>query len=68
MDVCITEYNEKTFIDGIRAEGKAEGMVEGKIEGIKEKSLQVYANCLKRGMSKEDAIAISGIAESDIPE
>lgn len=25
-DVCITEYNEKTFIDGIRAESRAEGM------------------------------------------
>ena len=24
-DVCITEYNEKSFVDGIRAEGRAEG-------------------------------------------
>ena len=24
-DVCITEYNEKTFVDGIRAEGREEG-------------------------------------------
>ena len=23
--MCITEYNEKTFVDGIRAEGCAEG-------------------------------------------
>ena len=23
--MCITEYNEKTFVDGIRAEGRAEG-------------------------------------------
>ena len=61
--MCITEYNEKTFVDGIRAEGKA----EGKAEGIKEKTLQVYNNCIKRGMSKEEAIAISGIAEEDIP-
>lgn len=28
-DVCITEYNEKTFVDGIRAEGRAEGREEG---------------------------------------
>lgn len=25
-DVCITEYDEKTFVDGIRAEGRAEGV------------------------------------------
>lgn len=24
-DVCITEYDEKTFVDGIRAEGREEG-------------------------------------------
>ena len=23
--MCITEYNEKTFVDGIRAEGREEG-------------------------------------------
>ena len=28
MDVCITEYNEKVFIDGIHAEGRAEGQTE----------------------------------------
>ena len=28
--MCITEYNEKTFVDGIRAEGIAKGIAEGK--------------------------------------
>lgn len=31
--MCITEYNEKTFVDGIRAEGRAEGLEEGRAEG-----------------------------------
>ena len=30
MDVCITEYNEKTFVEGIREEGRAEGLVTGR--------------------------------------
>lgn len=33
-DVCITEYNEKTFVDGIRAEGRAEGLEEGRMNAI----------------------------------
>ena len=45
MDVCITEYNEKTFVDGIRAEGRAEGHDEGRLEAIR--------NMIKYGVSKE---------------
>lgn len=30
IDVCITEYNEKTFVEGIREEGRAEGLVTGR--------------------------------------
>ena len=32
--MCITEYNEKTFVDGIRAEGIAEGIAEGMAKGM----------------------------------
>lgn len=52
-DVCITEYNEKSFVDGIRAEGRAEGQ--------NEKGLAVYRNLRKRGFSKEDALVIADI-------
>ena len=45
MDVCITEYNEKTFVDGIRAEGRAEGHDEGRLEAIR--------NMIKYGISKD---------------
>ncbi|MBR6452408.1 MAG: Rpn family recombination-promoting nuclease/putative transposase [Lachnospiraceae bacterium] len=43
--------------------GEEEGIKEGKIEGITETMLRVYQNCLDRGMSREEAIAISGITE-----
>ena len=57
-DVCITEYNEKSFVDGIRAEGRAEGRAEEK----KKKGLAVYRNLRKRGFSKEDALVIADIS------
>lgn len=53
-DVCITEYNEKSFVEGIRAEGRAEGQ--------NEKGLAVYRNLRKRGFSKEDALVIVDIS------
>ena len=56
--MCITEYNEKTFVDGIKAEGIAEGSLE--------KGLAVYYNLLKRGFTKEDALAIADIPESAV--
>lgn len=57
-DVCITEYNEKSFVDGIRAEGRSEGRAEGQ----NEKGLAVYRNLRKRGFSKEDALVIADIS------
>ena len=53
-DVCITEYNEKSFVEGIRAEVRAEGQ--------NEKGLAVYRNLRKRGFSKEDALVIVDIS------
>ena len=42
-------------------EWKEELLTQGKAEGYNEKTLIVYRNCLNRGMSQQDAIAISGI-------
>ena len=70
--MCITEYNEKTFVDGIRAEGIAEGIAEGMAKGMAEGSLEkgltVYYNLLKRGFTKEDALAIADIPESTVKD
>ena len=33
IDVCITEYDEQAFVNGIREEGRQEGRQEGREEG-----------------------------------
>jgi predicted transposase YdaD len=33
MDVCLTEYNEEVFVNGIREDGRAEGFEDGLAEG-----------------------------------
>ena len=48
--MCITEYNEKSFVDGIRAEGRAEG----------QNLLVTVVNRLRNGETAEQIIA-SGI-------
>ena len=48
-------------------EGYEKGKEEGKAEGIIEATIQVYNNCISRGMTREEAISISEIAEEDIP-
>ena len=50
-DVCITEYDEKTFVDGIRAEGRAEGRVEGRLSEIFD-SVQAEDYGVERGAQK----------------
>ena len=53
-DVCITEYNEKTFVDGIRAEGRAEGREEG------QNLLATVVQRLRKGETPEQ-IQASGV-------
>lgn len=50
-DVCITEYNEKSFVDGIRAEGREEGLKEGRLSEIFD-SVQAEDYSVKRGAQK----------------
>ena len=64
----ILEYEAKTiYRNGLNA-GISQGKLEGKLEGELSKGLQVYNNCLGRGMSKEDALAIAGLKEEDVPK
>ena len=41
-DVCITEYNEQVFINGIKEEGREEGRVAALMESVK--SLMINSN------------------------
>ena len=62
----ILDYPAKTAMREGFAKGRSEGLAEGLIEDQMEKALQVYNNCIARGMTKEDALAIAEITEEDI--
>ena len=49
--MVLTEFDEKTFVEGIRAEGRVEGRAEGKTEGANE--LAEATKRLKSGSKKE---------------
>ena len=50
-DVCITEYDEKTFVDGIRAEGRAEGRLSEIFDSVQAEDYGVERGAQKAGMS-----------------
>ena len=52
--MCITEYNEKTFVDGIRAEGIAEGIAEGKQK--ERNTLMEISDLLRKGKTGDELI------------
>ena len=52
--MCITEYNEKTFVDGIKAEGIAEGIAEGKQK--ERNTLLEISNLLKEGKNGDELV------------
>lgn len=51
-----------------RAEGRAEGRIEGRLEGALQKGIQAYYNMRKRGISKEEALAIADIPADAIKD
>ena len=52
--MCITEYNEKTFVDGIRAEGIAKGIAEGKQK--ERNTLMEISDLLRKGKTGDELI------------
>ena len=53
MDVCITEYNEKSFVTGILAEGRSE------------ERLSLITRCIKQGKSKDFIISLFEATEEE---
>ncbi|WP_156885090.1 hypothetical protein [Oribacterium sp. NK2B42] len=43
--MCITEFDEKTFVDGIREEGR----IEGREEGMEKMQRDLVSRMLKNG-------------------
>ena len=58
----LAEGLEKGLKKGI-LKGRKEGLEEGWKKGRNENAVIAYKNCISRGLSREDAIAISGISE-----
>jgi predicted transposase/invertase (TIGR01784 family) len=56
----------KNSFDTARAEGIVEGKIEGKIEGNTEKAIEIAKKCLKKGMSIEEAIELTGLSREEI--
>ena len=52
IDMCITEFNEAVFINGIKAEGIAEGIAEGRSKMTSELSKAIMD--VKNGATEED--------------
>ena len=56
--MCITEYNEKVFVNGIKEEGREEGIKEG----IKEGTARTLVSLVKKGLlAPEEAAAEMGM-------
>jgi predicted transposase YdaD len=49
-----------------RIEGRAEGLAEGLRKGEREKALTIARNALKKGMSPEDVMELTGLKKEDL--
>ena len=58
--MCITEFNEKVFIDGIHEEGRAEGLAEGLAEGRAEGRAETIKIMLQNGRTPEEIADFGG--------
>ena len=67
-DVCITEYNEKSFVDGIRAEGREEGRLSEIFDSVQAEDYSVKRGAQKAGMSIPEFEKAMEAAGYKIPE
>ena len=67
-DVCITEYDEKTFVDGIRAEGRAEGRLYEIFDSVQAEDYGIERGAQKAGMSLPEFEKAMEAAGYQIPE
>ena len=66
MDVCITEYNEKVFVNSIREEGRLEGMQQGIQQGIQKGMLSTLTGLVHDGiMTASAAASRAGMSEAE---
>ena len=61
-DVCITEFNEQVFINGIKEEGRE----EGRKDGIREGRINILVDFLKNAGSEADAKRLLNASDDEI--
>ena len=64
--MCITEFNEKVFIDGIHEEGRAEGLADGRAEGLAEGRAETIKIMLQKGRTPEEIADFGGFEIEEI--
>ena len=57
-----------TYTASVKSESEAKGRAEGRLEGALQKGIQIYHNMRKRGISKEEALAIADIPADAIKD
>ena len=57
-----------SYTASVKSESEAKGRAEGRLEGALQKGIQVYRNMRKRGISKEEALAIADIPADAIKD
>lgn len=68
MILLSQEEITESYGDFREMQGRAEGLTQGRTEGSRSHAIAVFRNCIERGMSREEAIAISEIDEADLPQ
>jgi hypothetical protein len=64
-DMCITEFNEKVFVNGIRAEGIQEGIQQGLQQGAQQARIEAVENMLRANIP-EQTIRSMGYTEEEL--
>jgi flagellar biosynthesis/type III secretory pathway protein FliH len=63
--MCITEFNEKVFVNGIRAEGIQEGIQQGLQQGAQQARIEAVENMLRANIP-EQTIRSMGYTEEEL--
>jgi flagellar biosynthesis/type III secretory pathway protein FliH len=64
-DMCITEFNEKVFVNGIRAEGIQEGIQQGLQQGAQQARIEAVENMIRANIP-EQTIRSMGYTEEEL--
>ncbi|MBD5451807.1 MAG: hypothetical protein HDR25_04095 [Lachnospiraceae bacterium] len=69
LSVCITEFDEKVFVKGIREEGREEGIEIGEARGRSETKKKTALSLLKRGkLTIEEIAEDTGLSVAEVEQ